>query len=907
MKQTGRNSLLLGKRLLAVIGLCVSMSSLGLEERHAQIDMSNGSAVMDAARAESNQSCASPRARELFARASSLGESYADLYLAWSYDPLRCDEPGTDPEKAAELYRTFADRKAVSGSDNAVNAWIRLVEQGLASPAPFSSVPALLTHYGETLLEHSNSEALGFLKRAFIAGEERASQVLRRAMAVPNSHDTEKQDTWSSYKRESERKEAACTLGEALMARFPDGERENEAIDTLRQCSFKLSLAEIFMKRLKENRAEETDQIWLLRWLPEQSNWFSEKKTQTLEKLVSNLSMSSASDEARETVAEYLYQRAQGDIYGVNMLADWQRLVENLEHALQVDPSDTRLARHADGLYVAVLYLRSENPSDDLQKARALALRRAAVNYAEDVESLNPRQLARLAVLSWHGFSSDSSADTTRRLFQMLADRGDVAAQHTMVLHKEFPTLFETSHVDFIRHIDNLTKSRSGVCSQGNLASAINVQTSLYARLSERRGFPNVAREVAGHGVNGQSLYSMIPPRSAVALFTRDDLASCVWLLGQKPEPLFAAIYLPSDFVRNRIAEFLYAEQIDEMRKSRVPIPRGVKVQLQPAAHVEKGPALQVLPYALFPGPITDRLKELAALTVVPFGDIGTIPFAAMPFPGTDIAMLDRMSISIAPNIVDLFAAGYTKPKQDSRRYSRWRHSEGFAREIPGCENKDQGAWRRHVFEDFQADNRVPIEAALIVGDPDFSQEPEFIMPQLPGARIEAKDVARQLGAKPLIGKKATLATVTEAASQSDLLYFASHGIAFEKSGLDGFIALANAGRLSARNVQMLCLKRARLTVLSACQTGLGQSVGGGVIGLARAFQIAGVPNVVMSLWNVDDEATRTLMTRFMSEIQKGAPTPEALRTAMRFVRETKPEPRYWASFTVFSEMLNGR
>lgn len=72
-----------------------------------------------------------------------------------------------------------------------------------------------------------------------------------------------------------------------------------------------------------------------------------------------------------------------------------------------------------------------------------------------------------------------------------------------------------------------------------------------------------------------------------------------------------------------------------------------------------------------------------------------------------------------------------------------------------------------------------------------------------------------------------------------------------------------HGGRVTARQVQKLKLSKRPLVVLSACQTGAGQAIDAGVIGLARAFQIAGAVNRVMSLWNIDDHATKSLMTEF--------------------------------------------
>ncbi|MBA3766613.1 MAG: CHAT domain-containing protein, partial [Acidobacteria bacterium] len=83
------------------------------------------------------------------------------------------------------------------------------------------------------------------------------------------------------------------------------------------------------------------------------------------------------------------------------------------------------------------------------------------------------------------------------------------------------------------------------------------------------------------------------------------------------------------------------------------------------------------------------------------------------------------------------------------------------------------------------------------------------------------------------------------------------------------------------------------------CQTGLGKVHDAGVIGLSRAFQIAGVPRVVMSLWSVNDKATAELMKSFVKYLQTHMPS-EALRLAMLDVRKRRPEPSQWASFVLF-------
>jgi CHAT domain-containing protein len=91
-----------------------------------------------------------------------------------------------------------------------------------------------------------------------------------------------------------------------------------------------------------------------------------------------------------------------------------------------------------------------------------------------------------------------------------------------------------------------------------------------------------------------------------------------------------------------------------------------------------------------------------------------------------------------------------------------------------------------------------------------------------------------------------------------------------------------DGGILTGLGIIDLRLEGLRLCVLSACETGLGDlTEGEGVVGLQRAFHVAGCPNVVGSLWRVDDAATAALMTQFYYELRVNKQSPlEALRAA---------------------------
>lgn len=108
-------------------------------------------------------------------------------------------------------------------------------------------------------------------------------------------------------------------------------------------------------------------------------------------------------------------------------------------------------------------------------------------------------------------------------------------------------------------------------------------------------------------------------------------------------------------------------------------------------------------------------------------------------------------------------------------------------------------------------------------------------------------------------------------------------------------------GVLTALEISQLDLRQTTLTILSACETGLGDIRGNeGVYGLQRAFKIAGSQYLIMSLWQVPDRETMAFMTSFYEHwLNKNMTIPDAFRSTQRAMRDRFYNPYAWAAFVL--------
>ncbi len=283
--------------------------------------------------------------------------------------------------------------------------------------------------------------------------------------------------------------------------------------------------------------------------------------------------------------------------------------------------------------------------------------------------------------------------------------------------------------------------------------------------------------------------------------------------------------------------------------------------------------------YELLIAPLTELLEGEQQLLIVPDRGLHLLPFEAL-------WMADPAATASAEEpryLVERWAVAYVPSASVLDALSRkpGRLGDGSAHQLVAFADPDYGAaagrWR-----------------------------------QLPGTRLEAAGIAELYPPDRValfLGTDATEENVKtrDVVATARRLHFATHGSFDEVRPRHSALVLSldpearEDGFLRVHEIFRLQLA-AELVVLSACETGLGEEVvGEGLIGLTRGFLYAGVPRVVVSLWQVDDEAAAALTTGFYRALESSAGVATALRQAkLALLRDERfSHPSHWASFVL--------
>ena len=272
--------------------------------------------------------------------------------------------------------------------------------------------------------------------------------------------------------------------------------------------------------------------------------------------------------------------------------------------------------------------------------------------------------------------------------------------------------------------------------------------------------------------------------------------------------------------------------------------------------------------YAQLLGPFEAEIGEGAVLAIVPDGTLTRLPFSALMSPSRRFVVQDH-AVVMMPSAATFVAA--------SRRAA------------------ETSAFR----------------TALIVGAPDVDASAFPGLAPLPGARAEAQSLlAVYPQPRTMTGVDATRRAFLAALPAADVVHFAGHAVANGDDPDLSALVLApapgdpNRGALRGSDIAQLRLPRTRLVVLAACDTADGPVTRGeGVHNLARPFLDAGVPNVVATLWKIDDALAGDVFRRLHNRVARGEPVADALRGAQLDQLAgggRDAEPRVWASVVLF-------
>ncbi|MBL8209162.1 MAG: CHAT domain-containing protein [Bryobacterales bacterium] len=407
-----------------------------------------------------------------------------------------------------------------------------------------------------------------------------------------------------------------------------------------------------------------------------------------------------------------------------------------------------------------------------------------------------------------------------------------------------------------------------------------------------RKSSPEYASLTQPAPVTLASLQSLLDPETLLLEYAVLDDRSFLWLVSRDAVRLFPLPGRePMEAAVREATELLIARGVS---------PRGEtaaqRTQRIAQADAALPAALQRLS-ALMLAPAAALLSDKRLLLVAD-GPLQRAPFAALPLPDGATPLIARHELVMLPSASTLAALRANPPRRAPAKLMA-------------------------IFADpvFGSNTTAPQRPASRVlthdSGPLAASAAPMAIPPLPYTRAEAQQIlrfAKRGDSLAALGHQATRAAALDPSlADYRYLHFATHGlIDDERPGLSSLVLSMTDqqgrpldGFLRANEIYNLRLS-ADLVVLSACQTALGREIRGeGLISFTRAFFYAGAPRLVVSLWNVNDQATATLMTAFYQRLLREGKRPAAaLREAQLELSRQKAwaSPYYWAPFVQHGE-----
>ena len=324
--------------------------------------------------------------------------------------------------------------------------------------------------------------------------------------------------------------------------------------------------------------------------------------------------------------------------------------------------------------------------------------------------------------------------------------------------------------------------------------------------------------------------------------------------------------------------------------------------------------------------PVLPYIKNVKDILIVPDGNLAFLPFDILRDNSESNDFGKNYSISLSPSVSVSMITDKIKPSTNDilAFYGAWydksltekEHNEtlrkngthGFDRGLSMLISKSRLAEEdlrkviktEGTFAYWDKKNLNWLDLPGTVSEVEKLQKTVFKNARTESQKFASESLLKELSKNGELSKYSVLHLACHGYFDSDLsemssvLFSEVSGKLSDISGEDGYLTIGEAASLSLSS-QFVCL--------SACQTGLGKiQKGEGLIGLSRAFMVAGSKNVGVTLWCVDDEATAEFMSKMYKRVQAGMTYAEAYRKVKNEFRNSNEynHPYYWAAFSMY-------
>jgi CHAT domain-containing protein len=209
---------------------------------------------------------------------------------------------------------------------------------------------------------------------------------------------------------------------------------------------------------------------------------------------------------------------------------------------------------------------------------------------------------------------------------------------------------------------------------------------------------------------------------------------------------------------------------------------------------------------------------------------------------------------------------------------------------------------------------RMRTSEAVYTFSPDYSNQnlPGKELDSLNGASKEIESVYKWFGGEKFTGNEATETNFRKAILKPGIFHLAMHSLSDSNDSRYSYLIFdTHADSIEDGSLYNYEISLSRINspmvVLSACNSGTGTLYHGeGLMSLARGFILAGASSVIKTTWEVNDETSAAIITRFYHYLSRGKQKDEALRFAKLEYIKTQPpvytNPYYWAAYEVLGD-----